>query len=123
MGQGKRTILTGIRRAFLRHQLWVVNWSLELPVISTLFVGTLFVWFVAPALVLSPLYIYLIHNGFLGNGNLVANTVVIFFSGVAAVALFVWLWEWYLISVCLMFGAKQPAFRKQEELQMELSSE
>lgn len=105
-----------VRYWFARHEMWVLETARDVPILSMIAIGTLFIWFFIPAIFLAPFVALAFEN---------ESSIGIFaMAAIGApllVAGFIWLFEWYLIGVTLIFGGQSMADKKAKDLELQLT--
>jgi hypothetical protein len=108
-----------IIKNFTKHEILVLTWAQELPFFGLLFFTSLWVWFIPPVLLTTPIFV-LEHSEWP-----VASVIgYILHALVVLVALLVvapWCFRWFFIIGGLLRGKTKMANKKMEELERRLA--
>lgn len=101
-----------LKRRFLRHEVWALRRSVEWPILSIFFLGSLNLWWIGPGFLVSAVFILLFVTG-----HAVTAVIIGAFGTMIAMPAFVRFFQWHFMAVGLMIGSGTLAHRRLAELE------
>ncbi|MEM7428953.1 MAG: hypothetical protein AAF441_22940 [Pseudomonadota bacterium] len=114
--QSFRRLIDWFDLRIARHEVLVLRWARAVPLLSMFTVGTLAIWIMVPAILISPVQWHIVETqSKLGLLAFAAVVLPPFFATVP------WFWSWYLVGWGLMAGNTRRADLKAEVLRQRLA--
>jgi hypothetical protein len=107
---------SAVKTRFLRHEAWALQCAMRFPFFAIFILATLWPWFLVPALVLAPLFIFAIETC-----GVVGAILGLCMGAAGLLLVSLWVFPWCVLCVGLMLGRPRMAQVKADELEARLA--